>query len=196
MPKLVDHAERRQRIIQAAWRLIAERGIDAATMREIAREAGYANGALSHYFPDKEALLRAAFEHVYSATNERIAAVVAGRSGVAALRAFCCEVLPLDDLKIAEARMMLSVWSRVIVDEALEAVHTQSMVDWRTLVLGWLAEGRQLGQVRTGSPDDVLTDQLMSQLMGAQIMVAAGGTAGPEVQEAALEEWITRLGRP
>ncbi|WP_432487877.1 TetR/AcrR family transcriptional regulator [Kineococcus sp. SYSU DK018] len=197
MPKLVDHSERRQRIIEAAWRLIAERGIDAATMREIAREAGYANGALTHYFADKEALLRAAYEHVYSATNGRVAVAVSGLDGVEALRAFCREVLPLDDLQLEEARMVLSVWSRAIVDEALEAVHAESMGVWRSMIVEWLREGRDLGQVRTSTTDDVLADQLMTQLMGAQVMALAGGSAvGPAAQEAVLEEWISRLARP
>ena len=197
MPKLVDHTERRERIIRAAWRLIADRGIDAATMREIAREAGYANGALTHYFADKEALLRAAYEHVYRATSARAAEAVSGLSGVAALRAFCREVLPLDELRLEEARMVLSVWSRAIVDAALEEVHADSVAAWRAMVLGWLAEGRGLGQVRTATADGVLADQLMAQLMGAQVMALAGRAAvGPAAQEAALEDWIRRLARP
>ena len=65
MPRLVDHAERRLAIVSAAWRLIAARGIDSTNMRDLAREAGYTNGALSHYFSGKNEILRAAFEHVF-----------------------------------------------------------------------------------------------------------------------------------
>ncbi|WP_432515123.1 TetR/AcrR family transcriptional regulator [Kineococcus sp. SYSU DK001] len=196
MPKLVDHAERRDRIIRAAWRLIADRGIDAATMREIAREAGFANGALTHYFDDKESLLRAAYEYVYAATNERVERAVAGLRGVPALRAFCREVLPLDDLTVEEARTVLVVWSRIVVDDVLAQVHADFMRAWYDAIRGWLAQGRALGEVRSSSPDAVLAGQLLNQLMGAQVLVVASDVAGPATQEALLEDWIERLTRP
>ncbi|WP_432491553.1 TetR/AcrR family transcriptional regulator [Kineococcus auxinigenes] len=195
MPRLVDHAERRQRIIEAAWHLIADRGLEAATMREIARAAGYANGALTHYFADKEALLRAVYQHVYAATNDRAAEAVEGLRGVDALRAFCRQVLPLEELTLDEARAVLAVWGRLPADEDLAVLHAESMRAWRTSIRGWLAEGRSLGQVRTTSTDDVLADQLLAQLMGSQVMVLAGDVSGPASQEAALEDWISRLSR-
>ncbi|WP_432544177.1 TetR/AcrR family transcriptional regulator [Kineococcus sp. SYSU DK002] len=196
MPKLVDHAERRDRIIRAAWRIIAERGIDAATMREIAREAGYANGALTHYFADKDSLLRAAYEYVYAATNQRVAVSVHGLTGVEALRAFCREVLPLDDLTVDEARVVLAVWSRMTVDADLLDVHAASMRAWRDDIVRWLGEGRALGRVRSGTADEVLADHLITLLMGAQVLVLSGDVAGPSAQEQLLEEWLGRLGRP
>ena len=59
MPK--RHQERaeetRQAILQAASRLFGQRGYEAVTMREIAREAGCSHTAIYLYFKDKEALL-------------------------------------------------------------------------------------------------------------------------------------------
>ncbi|NUP73233.1 MAG: TetR family transcriptional regulator, partial [Sinomonas sp.] len=63
MPKIVDHDQRRLELVDALWRIVAERGLDGATMREIAAEAGFANGALKPYFPTKDRLLDFAFEH-------------------------------------------------------------------------------------------------------------------------------------
>ncbi len=45
MPKVIDHDQRRRDIIDVTWKLIVKGGIEAATMREIAAEAGFANGA-------------------------------------------------------------------------------------------------------------------------------------------------------
>ena len=97
MPKIVDHDQRRLELVDATWRIIARLGIESATMREIALEAGFANGALKPYFPTKDDLLTFAFGHVFNRTNERIAGVTAGQAGLAALRSFCVEVLPLDE---------------------------------------------------------------------------------------------------
>src|SRR5512141_674622 len=86
VPKIVDHDERRLELVDATWRIIARLGIEGATMREIAIEAGFANGALKPYFPTKDILLAFAFGHVFSQTSERMEKSTAGHTGLAALR--------------------------------------------------------------------------------------------------------------
>jgi AcrR family transcriptional regulator len=49
--------ETRQRILGAALKLFHDRGFDAATMRDVAQEAGVATGAAYYYFPSKEAIV-------------------------------------------------------------------------------------------------------------------------------------------
>ena len=61
MPKVVDIAERRNELAAAAAQLIARSGVGAATLREVAAEAGWTTGALTHYFADKRELLRFTF---------------------------------------------------------------------------------------------------------------------------------------
>src|SRR6266508_1453721 len=46
----------RARIRDAALRLFAERGIEAATIRDIAKAAGVSSGLVRHHFGSKEAL--------------------------------------------------------------------------------------------------------------------------------------------
>ena len=57
MPKLVDADQRRGELAEAAARVIARSGIDGASMREVAAEAGWTTGALVHYFANKQELL-------------------------------------------------------------------------------------------------------------------------------------------
>ena len=49
--------ETRARILNAALASFRVRGFDAATMRDIAEEAGVATGAAYYYFPSKEAIV-------------------------------------------------------------------------------------------------------------------------------------------
>src|SRR5438309_2229709 len=49
----------RRRILESARRLLAERGFDAVTTRDIADAAGIAAGTLFNYFSTKEAVLAA-----------------------------------------------------------------------------------------------------------------------------------------
>ncbi len=62
MPKIVDHDKQREALLDASFRLFAEGGYDAATMRKIAAAAGVSTGALYHYFPDKPSILAAMFD--------------------------------------------------------------------------------------------------------------------------------------
>jgi AcrR family transcriptional regulator len=61
-PKHKSPADRellRNQILDAARSLFVERGIEAVTMREIAKQVNYSATTLYHYFADKEALLQA-----------------------------------------------------------------------------------------------------------------------------------------
>lgn len=57
MPRVVDAAQRRSELADAAARVIARVGIGGASMREVAAEAGWTTGTLVHYFRDKQELL-------------------------------------------------------------------------------------------------------------------------------------------
>ena len=69
MPRKVDHKERREAVLAAAYRTIKKKGIDGATIRAVAREAGFTTGALVHYVSSKDKLLVQASE--YSARDVR-----------------------------------------------------------------------------------------------------------------------------
>jgi AcrR family transcriptional regulator len=61
-PALVG-TDRRQQILEAALDVFAELGLDGATTKEIAARAGVTPGLIYFYFPGKEELFFAAFEH-------------------------------------------------------------------------------------------------------------------------------------
>lgn len=172
VPKIVNHNERRLELVDATWRIIARLGIEGATMREIALEAGFANGALKPYFPTKDTLLEFAFSHVFNRTNQRVAEVTQGKTGLPALRAFCTEVLPLDEERVNEARIVIPFWQKAINDETKAAIHQSSMDQWRAAMLGYLSEARSAGQVTANIEDGAIADQLLNMMLGAQIAAA------------------------
>lgn len=63
MPKIVDHEKRRIDLVEAAARVIARVGLQQASIRAIAAEAGYSPAAPLHYFGTREKLFEFAFEH-------------------------------------------------------------------------------------------------------------------------------------
>lgn len=58
----VSYAARRRQILEAAARVFAANGYDAATTAAICREAGIGSGTLFHYFPDKRSIFTGLFE--------------------------------------------------------------------------------------------------------------------------------------
>jgi AcrR family transcriptional regulator len=196
VPKVVDHDERRLELLDATWRIIARQGIEGATMREIALEAGFANGALKPYFPTKETLLEFAFGHVFNRTNKRTSVVTAGKSGLAALRAFCLEVLPLDEERVNEARIVIPFWQKAVNDPQKALIHQRSMAAWLDAIRSWLAEARMAGEVSTPVDDDALASQLLNMLLGAQIEAALAPVGEGDFQQARKLEAYFSLLRP
>ena len=186
MPKLVDRERRRQEILEVTWRLMATRGADAATMREIAREAGYANGALAPYFANKDELVEAAYVHVFEQTNDRIRTAVAGRRGVAALHAFLVEVVPTTEVTRLEARIVLPFWNRTVTDERLARLNDAAMQRWRRDIRELLRQGREDGDVTVATADDVLADQLLALALGLQVLALLPESPTPAATQLAM----------
>ncbi|MEE2524120.1 TetR/AcrR family transcriptional regulator [Pseudarthrobacter sp. J75] len=194
MPKIVDHNERRLELVDATWRIIARQGLEGATMREIALEAGFANGALKPYFPTKDTLLEFAFGHVFNRTNRRIAQVTQGKSGLNALRAFCLEVLPLDEERVNEARIVIPFWQKAVNDAQKAGIHQESMDEWRETIRRYLAEARDAGEVVAAVDDSILAGQLLNMLLGAQIGAAlAPGSPVSQDHAAQLEGFLALI---
>jgi len=57
-----DRSQRRRReVCDAARRVIARNGLEVTTLRDISREGGFTTGVVTHYFPDKQAVIVGAF---------------------------------------------------------------------------------------------------------------------------------------
>jgi AcrR family transcriptional regulator len=56
MPKIVDHVAYRQQLLTHCFRLFAQKGYSAITMRQMAAGLGVSTGTLYHYFPSKQTI--------------------------------------------------------------------------------------------------------------------------------------------
>jgi AcrR family transcriptional regulator len=64
-----DHDEKRSELVAAALRTIQRLGFEGASMRQIAIEAGCTTGLLTHYFVNKEQLLRQLVDGLFDAMD-------------------------------------------------------------------------------------------------------------------------------
>ncbi len=72
MPIVVDHDERRHYIARVVERVIAKQGMDAVTIRNVAREAGFRSTLISHYFKDKKDMLTFTLDSIRSRARIRV----------------------------------------------------------------------------------------------------------------------------
>ncbi|MDR6556127.1 AcrR family transcriptional regulator [Arthrobacter pascens] len=111
MPKIVDPAARRREIVDAVCRIIASDGLERASLREVADEAGLAVGSVRHYFSSSEELLHFSFAAVVDRIVARLdsayadlAATPAGSTEHhAAVLTLLGEFLPLDEERALDA---------------------------------------------------------------------------------------------
>ncbi len=126
MPKIVDHTARREAIAAAAAEAIDEQGLDKVRLVDVARRASCTTGAVSHYFPDKEAVLGAALDSVLRNLTDRAPAIDAlptEGSPVERCLALLCEILPVDEARRRDWRVWLAFCGRAVSTEPLANLH-------------------------------------------------------------------------
>lgn len=194
MPKRVDHDQRRKEIVEAAWRLIGRGGFEAATMREIAAEAGFANGALKYYFSSKDDLLAAAFQHTFYRVNERASHTIEDRTGTAAIRTLCLEMLPLDSERQIESRVAVAFWDRAASSAPLRKIHRDSFAIWRKWIEDELGTARRNGEISSGLSDRAIVDTLFYIITGMRVLpTLEPGATRPEAQLEMLDSVLSRI---
>ena len=103
--------------------IVAERGLDQVSVREVACAAGVLIGTVQHYFPTKDDMLAAAFNEVVRRIRVRVtAAVCSGPDVRSNISAVLHELLPLDGRRAEEARIQVAFAARAATSPALAAI--------------------------------------------------------------------------
>ena len=123
MPKIVDHAKRRDEIALVACRVVAEHGFDRASMVRIAREAGYTTGMLAHYFDSKQDIIIAALRLILRRIEERLSRPSAGATRPDLLE-LLLEALPIDAQRRIECAFWITFWGQVTADKRLKRINS------------------------------------------------------------------------
>ncbi|OZM74723.1 TetR family transcriptional regulator [Amycolatopsis antarctica] len=169
MPKIVDPAARRLAIADAVCRVIARSGIEHATLRVIAREAGLAIGSVRHYFADYEELLAFAMETYNARVGARLRAHLARLTDAdprAVVEDMLGELLPLDEQRRAESLVWLELTTAARKRPELRRHADRFAKDTRTLVARILTGSAERGKLRPGIDIAVETVRLTALIDG------------------------------
>jgi AcrR family transcriptional regulator len=117
----VHHAQRRDDIADAVLAVVAERGLAAVSLTEVAAQAGVSPGRVQHYFPTKDKLIAAAFERGNALSSARIDTELGTLEAPPrrVLTVVLCHLIPEDPATWAHMRVRQFFTSLALVDEAI-----------------------------------------------------------------------------
>ncbi|MFD5234184.1 TetR/AcrR family transcriptional regulator [Streptomyces qaidamensis] len=161
-------ARQRRRIAEAVWRIAAGQGLDAASMRRIAAEAGVSLRAVQYHFDSKHALLVDALRLLHE-ENERLARARIPYDMTdprALLRAVLDEFLPLDAQRAFALRVFTAYYARSLTDPELAAVFLAAEQPLEDLVADIIGAGQAAGSTAPGIDRAHEADLLVSGAVG------------------------------
>ena len=138
MPKIVDHAQRRDEIAHIACQVVAHYGFEQATMARIARAAGYTTGMVAHYYESKQDIILAALRLTLLRIEVRLTRE--RESGEANLLDVLSESLAIDAQRCTEGAFWMAFWGQVSADKKLKRLNVWVHREYLRLYARCLAE--------------------------------------------------------
>jgi AcrR family transcriptional regulator len=164
----IDHI-RRPQMLAAAAEVIAERGLVATRIADVAERAGSSPAAVLYWFPSKEELLLAALiddeERFYATVLERLAPLDQPGEKLAAIFASCA----------AESQwpLWVELWSLALREEGAASARERFDERWRSLLADVISEGQEQGEFSGGDPRAAAT-ALSALIDGLAVQITLG----------------------
>jgi AcrR family transcriptional regulator len=149
MPKLRPEirSERRQALIDAAWRCAAVQGFRDLTVDDVCAEARVSKGAFYGYFEQKQDLLLALLEDDAAALDQELERITsASSSGVERVRAFAQAMLARGE-DPARVQVRADLWADLLTEDVVRARLAEVTQRRRELVRGWIEEAVASGEL-------------------------------------------------
>lgn len=121
MPKIVDHARRRDEIAHVACEVVARYGFEQATVARIARAAGYTTGMVAHYYESKQDIILGALRLILRRIEVRLTRE--RESAEANLLDVLSESLAVDSQRFTECAFWMAFWGQVSADKKLKRIN-------------------------------------------------------------------------
>ncbi|GAA3091761.1 TetR/AcrR family transcriptional regulator [Streptosporangium carneum] len=179
MPKQVDPVARRNDVVDALFRVVLRDGLQRASLRAVADEAGLNIGSLRHYFANQQELMSFAMQAMLDRVSDRLLRRVDEMGDVSALTreqrrsltaGLLSELLPLDETRRAEVAVFIDFVAAARTHPAIDAeLARRSAVGTRALVRRILVRMEDTGALRPGLDADVETERLSSLLDGLSL---------------------------
>ncbi|GAA3642002.1 TetR family transcriptional regulator [Lentzea atacamensis] len=166
MPKIVDHEQRRWELVRAVWAVIRERGVQGASVRAVAREAGWSPSSVQYYFSTQAELLLFALKAISEAAELRLAVPDTPTDPRERALTQLERLLPMD----ADSRVATEIWvaflSLVRIDAQARELNSAAHVQVTSLCRELLEGMAGAGQIAPDADLDLETSLLQALFDG------------------------------
>ncbi len=171
MPKQVDRDERERVILEAAARVFARQGFEAAKMSDVAAEAGLGKATLYDSFPDKQSLFFKVLEQTVQAHLHAVHSELANGPVDAASRLSGLIRGAVADLERhpEQVPLWLQLWAASVRPElssAFKAQHRLLFQGFRIRLADIVREGIRRGELRTSLEPEGVAAGIVASLEG------------------------------
>jgi len=199
MPRVADHHARRRQVAEAVERLIAEDGLDGVTVARTAAAAGISVGLVQHYFSSKDDMLLHTFTAVRNRIEQRVlvdaqSADDAGARIEQILLAALADMLPFDDVRRRECRVVLAFTGRAVDNPSLADALRASNAHLRALLAQAIHNGKECGEVPGATAEHAEAARVFAHLDGLILYSYVDPETMPlELAKSALADHLHRL---
>ncbi|GAB2586093.1 hypothetical protein Aab01nite_52020 [Paractinoplanes abujensis] len=194
----MDHEQRRRQIGLALLRIASTRGLQSATMREVAAEAGVSLRLVQYYFHTKEQLLVAALAYLGEQLTERVSAGIRALGPVTprtVVYGTLTAVLPTDEESVRLTRAYTGFYTLVFSEPELGERHGATYPDkLESLLARQIAMAQEEGAV-AADVDPALTAAALLALTNGLGSSVLGGQRDGAAARLILEDQLGRLFR-
>ncbi len=134
MEQMSSRRHRATAIIDAVTGIVAERGLDHVSVREVAAAAGVSIGTVQHYFPTKQEMLAAAYTEAAGRIRARLEALQLGRDARRNLSLVLRELLPLDEQRRGETRVYMAFAAAAATSPSLAEIQQAVLTELHTVL--------------------------------------------------------------
>jgi AcrR family transcriptional regulator len=191
-----ERPDRRAQIVDAAYQLVAQRGLEGLRFADVARVAGINNGTLLYYFDSKDALIRAVGARIVDQFRES-AAPDDPHAPLDALDVIRWEFVDAgahlqDQASVVYAELL----ARAQRDASIAALLRDIDAAWHGWLASVLERGQRSGVIRSELDVSVAATTIMATIrgIGTQAMVAEDAAKmAPVVDVLAslIDDWVS-----
>lgn len=186
-----EHDERRASIIHAVWQVIAQKGMGAVSIRNVAAAADASVGRVQYWFPSKDELLRASLEAMLSDAARLHFSATEGVDDSEALWQLIGHPIP----RAETARAGVSVFHQYVAAAFNHPALARMLAQAKEGEEGEAA--RLLGRIAPGLGDPrAAARSLMATADGLSMRVLIGGLSATEAERALRTEVARYVARP
>jgi AcrR family transcriptional regulator len=192
MPRLSVEAIRREQLLDAAIALVAAKGYDATTVRDIAAAVAVAPGTVLYYFQGRDDLMQAALVEAARRFGARLDDALAEAGGPAeAIAIHAVVATPRTDAEHAAQALWIEFWRQALRNEELRALHERLYDSWRARIAATVREGVAGGVFRRDVAPEDWARRFVALLDGLGLhVVLHPGSVTADVMERACREHV------